>query len=1063
MKQIRFLLLLLPLLLLNVLVLAQKRELTGKVTDQVTGLPLSGVSVMAGKEKVGAATKEDGTFIISVAPGIKTLEFSSVSYTAQTVSIQGKDFINVALVSEAITQSEVVVIGYGTQKRSNVSGAVSKYKNERIDETPVARLDQALQGKIAGVNIQNISSEAGAEPKITIRGVSSINAGASPLVVVDGQITPDGLAFINPADVESIEVLKDAASAAIYGSRGSGGVILVTTKKGVADKPKYNFKYSVGKKEAYSRYDIMTTSEYVSMLFDEMAKRKLDPTVNQATNVVANGDRASYIIENELLGAGTDWQSQSLRSALFQNLQLGVSGGSKGFKYYLSGGYQGDGGLMYKSDYERYNIRAKMDVDISKRVKLTINLNPSYATRETPTQNFTNFWRMPGWLPVRHNEATAALARTNPLQANIKAGDYAHQRHFAGLDYTGLMPDGTTWSGTRVNPGGSSQQNPRSEVDRSDINTQEYRLQSSVELNINLMRGLNFKSLASGYMNYSKGLDFSSRNANRDGDLNVGIFSNNSNIYLLSENTLNYVKTFGDHDITALAGVTAEKTNVTREETAGIDFPSDDIRTLASAAQIDKNETFGTKAQIGLNSFLGRLTYAYKNKYLFSTSLRRDGSSYFGPGNKWGTFPAVSVGWVPSQEKFLSNVSWLNNLKIRGSYGATGNNRIVENAWVDLLYGANYPFGRATGTSNPGLATSPSIIANPDITWERTFQTNLGVDISMFKNRIGLTVDVYNSKTERLLLQQAVMGFTGVQQLWNNLGSLDNKGVEVELSTKNIQTKNFKWSTSGNISHNRNKISELGSESFLLNQGERSEVYRNQVGRPLVEFLGYKTDGVWLSQAQIDEAKAKGLTSTLPAVFTPGGLKLVDVNGDNILNNDDRVVLGNPYPDFIWGITNNVSYKGIELSVFFQGSHGGKLINGDPNYNESGRYMRVYNSNRWVSAGYPGDGETPASRGTGFNWMLTDYVVEDASYWSLREVNLSYAFTGNVVKKLRLNGFRVYLSAQNIYFHMADNYRSLNPEGRFRNGRYGSVLIDGYQRGSFPIPRTFLAGIDINF
>lgn len=1063
MKQLRFLQMMLPLLLLTGIAFAQKKGITGKVIDQATGLPLNGVSIIAGKEKAGVTTKEDGTFFVSVAPGINTLTFSFVSYTPQTVSIEGKTTLNISLVTEVITESEVVVIGYGTQKRSNVSGAVSKYKNERIDETPVSRLDQALQGKIAGVNIQNISSEAGAEPKITIRGISSINAGASPLVVVDGQITPDGLAFINPADVESIEVLKDAASAAIYGSRGSSGVILVTTKKGVADKPKYNFKYSLGQKQAYSRYDIMTTSEYVSMLFDEMSKRKSDPTVNQATNTVSNGDRASYIIENQLLGAGTDWQSESLKTALFQNIQLGVSGGTKAFKYYFSGGYQGDGGMMYKSDYERFNIRAKMDVDLSKRIKLTVNLNPSYATREAPSQNFTNFWRMPGWLPVRHNEATAALARTNPLQANIKAGDYAHQRHFSGLMYTGLMPDGTTWSGSNVSPGGSAQQNPRSEVDRNDINTDEYRLQSSAELNINLMPGLNFKSLASGYINYSKTLDFSARSANRDGDLNVGIFTNNSNIYLLSENTLNYVKTFGDHDVTALAGVTTEKTNIVREQTTGLDFPSDEIRTLASAAQIDKNRTFGTKAQIGLNSFLGRLTYAYKSKYLFSTSLRRDGSSYFGPGNKWGTFPAVSVGWVASQEKFLSNIVWLNSLKFRGSYGATGNNRIVENAWVDLLYGANYPFGTATGTSSPGLISSSSVIANPDITWERTFQTNFGVDISMIKNRIGLTVDIYNSKTEELLLQQAVMAFTGVQQYWNNLGSLRNRGIEIELITKNIQTKNFRWSTSANLSHNRNEIIELGTEAFLLNQGERSEIYRNQVGKPLVEFLGFRTDGVWLSQAQIDDARTKGLTSTLPAVFTPGGLKLVDINGDNILNNDDRVVLGNPYPDFIWGITNNVGFKGFELNFFLQGSKGGKLINGDPNYNESGRYMRVYNSNRWVSAGFPGDGKTPVSRGTGFNWMLTDYVIEDASYWSLREVNLSYAFKADLVKRLKLKGLRLYVSAQNIYFHMADNYRSLNPEGRFKNGPYSSVLIDGYQRGSFPIPRTFLAGIDINF
>ncbi|MEI8058761.1 MAG: SusC/RagA family TonB-linked outer membrane protein, partial [Ferruginibacter sp.] len=807
-----------------------------------------------------------------------------------------------------------------------------------------------------------------------------------------------------------------------------------------------------------------TTTEYIQMLFNEMAEKKLDSTVNQATNTITDGDKASYIIENQLLnGQGTDWQKQTIRPGLFQNVDMNVSGGSKSAKYYISAGYQGDEGMMYKSNFNKYNFRAKTDVEISKRIKLAINLNPSYTSRQAPSQNFTNFWRMPGWLPVYHTEASAALARTNPLQANIKAGDYAHQRQFANLAYTGTLPDGSTWTTASASPGGSAQQNPRSDVDRSDVNSNEYRLQSSAELNINLAPGLNFKSLASGYMYYSKGLSFLERNYNADGTVNSGTFTNNSNIYLLSENTLNYVKTIKDHDITALVGVTTERTTVNREQTTGVDFPSDDIRTLASASQIDKSKTFGTKSEIGLNSFLGRLTYAYKSKYLFSSSLRTDGSSYFGQGNKWGTFPAVSAGWVASKENFLNEVKWLNNLKFRGSYGATGNNRIVENAWVDLLYGLNYPFGTATGSSNPGLITSTSIIANPDITWERTFQSNFGVDVSLFKNKIGVTLDVYQSKTEKLLLQQSVQAFTGVSQYWNNLGSLQNNGFELELNSINIKRKDYGWTTSANLSHNKNKILELGTEAYLLNQGERSEVYRNQVVKPLVEYLGFKTDGVWLSQADINAAIAKGLTSTLSSVFTPGGLKLVDTNGDNVIDNNDRVVLGNPNPDFIWGLTNNVTYKGFQLSFFLQGSHGGKMINGDPNYNESGRTITTYNQNRWVSAMYPGDGKTPVSRGTGFNWMLTDYVIEDASYWSLREVNLSYAFKAALIKRLKLNGLRLYLSAQNIYFHMAPNYRGLNPEGRFQTGPYSSVLIDGYQRGAFPIPRTFLVGIDVNF
>ena len=1063
MKQLKRLLLLLPLLTLAAFAFSQNKEITGKVIDLATGQPLEGVSVLSDNKKVGTSTKQNGTYALTVNDGTKVLLFSFVGYLTQSVSIAKKESINVSLVSEASVQSEVVVIGYGTQKKANVTGAVAKYKNDRLDEVPVSRVDQALQGKIAGVNVQNISSEAGAEPKISIRGTSSINAGATPLVVIDGQITPDGLGFINPADVESIEVLKDAASSAIYGSRGSSGVILVTTKKGTADKPKYSFKYSIGRRTAYKRYDIMSTEEYVGLLFDEMAKRANDSTVNQATNTVTAADRASYIIADSLLQGSTDWQDESLSPAMLQNFQLGVSGGSKSIKYYFSAGYQGEDGMMYKSNYEKFNVRAKLDVDLSKKVKLILNLNPSYARRQTPSQNFTNFWRMPGWLPVRHNEASAAFVRQNAQFSTIKAGDYAHQRHFAGLPYSGTMPDGSFYSTTSANPGGSAQQNPKSEVDRTEINVNEYRLQSSAEFNVNILPGLSFKSLGSGYLNYNNGLDFSQRSANRDGDVNIGVFTNNSNIYLLWENTLNYSKSFGNHDISAVFGATTERTNVKRQQTTGLDFPSDDIRNLSSAAQIDKNRTTGTESIIGLNSFLGRATYAFKSKYLLSASLRTDGSSYFGPGNKWGTFPAVSAGWVASKENFLANVKWLSNLKFRGSYGATGNNRIVADAWLDLLYGLNYPYGGANGSSNAGLVTSSAILANPDITWERTFQTNLGVDLGLFSNKIGVSVDVYQSKTEKLLLQQSIMGFTGAQQYWNNLGSLQNNGFEIELTSRNIQNNNFRWTTSANLSRNNNEILELGGEAFLLNQGERAEVYRNQVGRPLVEYLGFKTDGVWLSQAQIDAERAKGLTSTLSGAFAPGGLKIVDINGDNKLDNADRTIIGDPYADFIWAMTNNFSYKGFELSFMLQGSQGGEIVNGDPNYNESGRTMRVYNQDRWVSAKYPGNGVTPASRGVGFNWMLTDYVVEDASYWSLREVQFSYAFKADLIKKLKLNGLRLYLSAQNVYFHTASNYRGLNPEGRFRNGPYGSVLIDGYQRGGFPIPKSFFAGIDINF
>jgi len=1060
MKSIRLLFTMIPMLCLSFIAQAQKIELTGKVTDQATGQPLVGASIIV-TSNTGVSTKENGAFTLSVSKDTKSFTVSFVGYIPQSVNITNAKVYTIALVPDVNTQNEVVVIGYGTQKKSSLTGAIAKFKNENLDEAPVSRVDQALQGKIAGLTIQNTSSEAGAAPKISIRGISSVNAGASPLIVIDGMPVPDGLSFLNPADIESIEVLKDAASAAIYGSRGASGVIMVTTKKGVVGKTKYNFKYSAGQKKDYKRYDIMNTKEYVGMLFTEMQLRSTDPSVVQSTNTVVDGDRASYIIETALRnGQSTDWQSESLRPGGFKNIQLSATGGSKEMRYFVSGGYQNDEGIQNKSNYEKFNIRTKVDIDLSKKVKLTVNLNPSYAKKISPSQNFTNFWRAPTWLPVYHNSLTAALVNTNPQYAGILPGDYAHPRHFSGLKYSGNMPDGTVWtSATTANPSGSAQQNPRSDVERSDIASNEYRLQSSAELSIELAKGLIFKTLGTSLVNYTNGLSFYEREYNSEGSTNIGVFTNNKYTDLLSENTLNYTKSANKNELNILAGFTSQTTKIQNQQTTGNDFPSDDIRTLNSAAQIDKTGTTGTNNQIGLVSYLGRINYAYDNKYLLSASYRADGSSYFAQGKKWGKFPSVSAGWVISKEKFLSDVDWLSNLKFRTSYGVSGNNRIVDFAFLDLLYGANYTYGSGTGTTTPGLVSSSAYLSNPNITWESTNQNNYGIDLALFRNRVNLTIDMYKSKTDRLLLQQSAMAFTGVPQFWNNLGSLQNKGIEIELSTKNIQKKNFTWTTSANISHNENKILQLGTEAFLLNQGERTEVYRNKVGDPLVVFYGFKTDGVWISQDQINSS---GLTSSLTGMFVPGGLKVVDMNGDGKIDNSDRTDLGNPYPDFNWGITNNFKFKGFDFSFLIQGVQGGKLINGDPNYNESRRTIRIYNQNRWISAAHPGDGMTPYST-NGFNWMLTDYVIEDASYFALREVNFGYTLPSSTIKRLKINSMRFYLSAQNLYFHMANGYRGLNPEGRFNSGPYASVLIDGYQRGSFPIPQTITAGIDINF
>jgi TonB-linked SusC/RagA family outer membrane protein len=1055
--------------------MAQKKLITGKIINQSGNDPLQGVNVLADKQKGGSSSSADGTYTITVSEKSTVLIFSYVGFASQTVLIDGRNNINISMVPITITADEVVVIGYGTQKKSSVTGAVSKFRNERLDETPVSRLDQALQGKIAGVQIQNINSESGSDPTIRIRGLSSISAGASPLVVVDGHPVPDGLSFVNMADVESVEVLKDAASAAIYGSRGASGVIMITTKSGKADKPKYSLKFSNGSKSAYERYPMMSTSEYTNLLFYEASLKAQDPSIPVPTGsaIIANNERAAYIVENTIMaGQGTDWQDEALRSATVRNLQLNVSGGSKTLKYFISGAYQKDQGMMYHSEYDRYSLRTKLDAQLSKKLKFTFNLNPSYMKRERPSVGYIDFVRFQSFLPVYHTAATAAFVNQAAAWANIKPGDFVQARHFNGRFYTGLMPDGTLYTSTSaLDPFNTANNTPKSVMETRTITSNDYRLQTSGDITYNILPGLDFKTLASVYVNYSQAVDFAKRNSNRDGDVNRGAYNNRLFIDLLSENTLNYVKKINDHSFTFLAGYTAQKTIVKDEQTIGLNFPSDNIQTASTALQIEQPSidangnllgTYNLKNQIGLLSYLGRLNYSFKNKYLLSTSIRSDGSSYFAPGKKWGSFPSVSVGWVTSEEKFMEKLNWVNKLKFRGSYGVTGNNRIVDFAWLDLLYAANYPLGAGTGISTSGQAPSRTILANNDITWERTFQYNIGVDASLFKNIVSFSLDVYQSKTDQLLLKQSTMAFTGVPQAWNNIGRLQNRGIELELTTNNFRRKDFKWTTSANIAHNENKVLELGQEALLLNQGERTELYMNKVGEPLVQFFGFKTDGVWLSQAQITEAQAAGLTSTLSNVFVPGGLKLVDVNGDNKLDAADRVVIGTPYPKFTWGITNTFSYKAVDLSFMFQGVQGGQLINGDPNYNETKRYNINYNANRWLSPMFPGDGKTPYGT-VGFNWMLTDYVVEDASYYALREVIIGYTLPDKLAQTIHLSSLRLYFSGQNLFFHTAKNYRGINTEARFTTGAYNTPLVDGYQRGGFPMPRTLLIGIDINF
>ena len=1086
MKKIRCLLLMLPLLLLAGLTFAQK-TITGKVTDKNTGEPIEGVNVLTVDKKGGASTKSDGTYSVSVKTNSSTLIFSYVGYNIQTVSIDGNSTINVSLVLSATTNEDVVVIGYGAIKKSSVTGAVSKYKNERLDESPVSRLDQALQGKIAGVQIQNTSSEAGSDPKIQVRGVSSINAGQGPLVVVDGHPVPDGLAFVNMGDVESVEVLKDAASAAIYGSRGASGVILVTTKSGKNDKTKYNLKMSWGSKSPYKVYDIMSTSEYTNLLYQEAALRFSDSTAftqgfttsqlnnfrNNRGNLATSQEKAAYLLEQGVNGGvQTDWQDAGLRTAQLKNIELNVSGGKGGTKYYISTAYQNDQGMIRNNEYERFNIRSKLDVTLSRKAKLNININPSLITRERPSANFTDFARVQSYLPLTLNAAQVAFIRQNPVNAGVQVGDFGQPRIFNDLPYSGVMPDGSIFTNpanTAIAISSSLNNSPYSILQTQRITSKDFRILSSADVSYTILPGLVFKSLASVYLTSSKGLDFAKSNSAAAGAVSRGVYTDRIFLDLLNENTFNYVKDFKNHSLNVLAGFTSQKTKIENQQITGLNYQSDNVTSLNTALSIDQNPlaTFNGINNIGLNSYLSRVNYSFKSKYLVAASIRADGSSKFAPGKKWGYFPAVSVGWLASKENFLQSVRWIDNLKLRGSYGATGNNNIEDFLFRDQLFAANYPIGAGTGgtgTSSQGLGSSSIIQSNPNITWERTFSFNGGLDLSLFKNAITIALDVYQSKTDKLLLRQSALAFTGVPLVINNIGRLQNNGVELEITTNNYRTKNFTWSTSGNIAHTRNKLLQLGNEKQLINIGERQDGYLNIVGGNLIQYFGLKTDGIWLSQADINAALAKGQTSTLSGYFAPGGLKFKDINGDNIIDLNDRTVLGNPYPDFTWGVTNNFNIKALDISFTFQGVQGGKMLNGDAFYNEARKYNRDYTVNRWISPNNPGDGKTPYfTNGYTNAWTQSDYIISDASYFALREVIVGYRLPISKTNKMKINGARLYMSIQNLYYHFASDYIGLNPEARTNTGAYASPLLDGYQRGAFPVNRSILFGVDFNF
>ena len=1022
---------------------------TGTVSDDMG--PLVGATVVVKDAKVptGTVTDNDGKFSISVPSKKSILVFSYVGYSDQAVIVGNQTSISVKLVEDATQLDETIVIGYGTQQKSHLTGSISKLEGDALINAPVSDVTTALQGMMTGLNVTNQTSEVGVVPSIRVRGTGSISADSEPLVIIDGFPVSGGLSQINANDIKSIEILKDAASAAIYGSRAANGVIMITTKSGSPDKPKYSFKFYQGYKYAYKLHDMMTSTEWYELQLRE------EEMGGPAATRQARG--SAYL--DQMIGS-TDWQKEGLRStASITNAQFSISGGRKETKYFVSAAYTKDEGIMKQNEFDKINFRSRLDTKLSDIISMGVNLAGTYKKTYRPKNNFIDFYRTPSFLPVMHNDYTTELTGYT---------GFARGSHFTSVQ-TPTGPEDAEGNPTMEtpNPFSSANNNPASVMANTKRWSEDFQGLASIYFTVDLAKGLQFKTSNGLNVRFTPSYYYGNKNATKDGEASSATYSSGLYIDFLTENTLTYHLDFGkdkEHTIDAVAGYTLEWTRNQRVYETATGFATDDIHTLNAAtiyelASEGNGNTAGTGTfrypNVLLESWLGRVNYSYLGRYLLSASLRLDRSSLFASGNRNAWFPSVSVGWRVSEEKFMKNIDAISNLKLRASYGVTGNNRIQYQAALEVYNTAHYILGEGNGALTNGYANTSEVLANKDITWEKTDEYNFGLDLGLFKNRISLSVDAYYSVTRALLFQQPMQSFAGYTYFWNNIGKVSNKGVEIQLDTRNIRNRNFTWDTSFNFSLSRNKLLEIGGEEHSISFGERNECYIAKVGSPLIQYYGYRAIGVWNSA---EEIAANPHFST----DVPGGLRIEDVNHDQQLTAEDRVPLGNPYPDFTWGINNTLKYKDFDLSFLIQGVQGITVYNGDVYYNESKRYNRAYTAGRWVSPEHPGNGHTPYEN-VGYNVCLTNYPLENASYMCLRNMTLGYTLPKQLTRKWHISGLRFYVSGSNLLYIWSDGYRGINPESRMTSGYYSSAMIDGYQRGGFPLTSTISAGFDINF
>ncbi len=991
--------------------------ISGKVTDGLH--PLQDVSILIVGTKMGTKTDGNGNFKLD-APSGSRLRFSLLGYKESVVN-GDKEFFQVQLEKDNKIIDEVVVVSYGTQKKSKITGAVTELNAEQTKDVPVGQFTQKLQGRIAGAQITQMTGKPGQGMAVRIRGAASMNAGNTPLYVVDGQAITGDINNINPDEIESFTVLKDAAATSLYGSRAANGVVIITTKTGKGNGVKIDLSTYYGRQylPKRGRPDVMNAREFATWqkaYYED--KIKYENWVNPATG---KADIPDDYKNPEQYGEGTDWYDVLFeKGAPIQNYSLSVSGGSDKFSTSSTAGYFNQQGILLNTGYQRYSFRSNNEYRPNDRLTLGFNIAPSFQ--------------------LDHN----TLINTDG-QRQVIDGAFITSPISPAVNADGSLPLTTNTYGMFANP------NWLRVLKEKQDNYKRLRLLGNISGKYRIWDNLKLAIRA----DYDLG-DLTQQNftpSTAGGGLFVappqkatGAYNTNNYYSWLNENVLTYQKSINNHNFDVLLGYTTQKYSIQSGWLSKTDFPNDDIPWTVAGATVTGSGS--NTSSWSLESVIGRINYDYKGKYLVSASMRRDGSSRFGSEKKWGSFPSASIGWVASSEEFLKDNSTVNFLKLRASYGLVGNNNIGNYTSIAMMGSTNYVF-------NNGLSQGLSIssLGNTLLGWETTKQLDLGIDVSLLKNRIDFHYDYYHKITDGMLYPVELPRASGFSSIWTNIGTFKFWGHEFSVNSKNL-TGEFAWNSDFNISFNRNQVVKLGTNDTPIggynNQGDPS---RTAVGHPIGQFYGFVFDGVYMNQAEFD-SQPKYYNSKV------GTARMKDINNDGVIDNNDKTFIGDPNPDFIFGLNNTFRYKNWDLSFLLAGSVGAQTMaatfenieNIDGVFN-----MRKEMLNVWRSEENPGNGQVPRTLTgtTEFYRFTNSRWVFNADYLSLRNITLGKSFKLNTEY---IKSIRVYGSVQEAF--MWTKYPYSNPEVS-ANG--SNPLYLGIDLTSYPVPRTYTLGLNVSF